>query len=144
MEPALVVLDAFPNVLVAEMVKDRLGAEGIAAFVADENTGHLLAGVEAAMGGIRVLVAPEDLEPARGVLANLSHPLGSAVADLSEEELGVLAAEADTADTDGEAGVEPEPAARRERRLRLLFLLLGVGALAFLVIHVLLRARAAS
>jgi hypothetical protein len=119
------------------MVKDRLEAEGIEGFVEAENTAHVYAGVPAATGGgVRVLVPPESLDEARAVLANLSQPLGTAVPDLSEEELAVLAESARE-----EPAEELEPPARGERRLRLLFLLLGAAALAFVVVYVLVRAR---
>ena len=141
MKASLVLLDAFPSAVVAEMVKDRLEAEGIRAFVDSENAAHLFAGVEAVMGGVRVVVPPEQLEEARGVLANLSHPLGTAVPDLSEEELAVLAAESE-GETEGEAGTEAQPPARADRRLRLLFLVAGAGAVLVALLWVLVKAGA--
>jgi hypothetical protein len=136
MKSALVLLESFPSVVVAEMVADRLDAEGITAFVESEHTAHLFAGVEAVMGGVRVLVEAGDVEEARGVLANLSHPLGTAAPDLSEEELAVLAAAAEE-----EPAADPEPSGRGERRLRTLFLLIGAAVVAFVVVYVLVRSR---
>jgi hypothetical protein len=128
---AAVVLDAFPTVMVAEMVKDRLAVEGIDAFVADENMGSLYPGMEAFLGGIRVLVRPEDLERARDVLAHLSQPLGTSPEGLSEEELAVLASEAEAAPPEPPAGEEAQDRVRPVF-LTILVTLLLVG-LAWLV-----------
>ncbi len=140
MKSTLVVLDAFPNVVIAEMVKDRLDAEGIEAFVADENTAHLYAGLESLIGGVRVLVAPDALDGARDVLANLSQPLGSAPDDLTDEEFSVLAAKAEAEEpTPPAAPPTPEEEDLRERRLRRLFGLVGLVAVALLVVRTIVR-----
>ena len=135
MKSSLVLLDAFPSALIAEMVKDRLDAEGIPAFVDGANTAAVFAGAEAVVGGARVMVAPEDLEEARGVLANLSHPLGSATADLSEEELAVLAARATPEEA---ASVEEEPPGGG-RSLKLLLWIAGGLALFLVILRILRR-----
>jgi hypothetical protein len=123
------------------MVKDRLSAEGIDSFVADENAGHLLAGLETALGGIRVLVAPEALQNARDVLANLSQPLGTSPGELSEQELATLSEEAAGSEGSVGTGEVPEPDETRTRGLRLLFVLLGAAALAIAVVWILVKAR---
>jgi hypothetical protein len=120
---SLVVVGSYSNVIVAEMVKDRLAAEGLTAFVADENVGSNFPGLEGALGGIRVLVPREEEVVARGVLANLSHPLGTAEAFEEEGE------------PDEEDDVEPEETPRETpaeawARRRLIAVLVVIAAAA--------------
>src|SRR5262245_39397444 len=87
-----VVLATYPTVILAEMVKERLSAEGIDSFIADEAVGSTYPGLEHALGGIRLFVDDADLERSTAILVKLSSPLGTATADeMSDEDLAALA-----------------------------------------------------
>jgi hypothetical protein len=68
MNEDLVTVAAFPDVAEAELAKDRLELEGIRAFVIDAQTAGVMPYLTGASGGVRVQVAPADLERAREVL----------------------------------------------------------------------------
>lgn len=57
----------------AEMIRDRLDAAGIQAFVQGSETGRSLSYVGVALGGVRVQVASQDLEAARQILREDAH-----------------------------------------------------------------------
>jgi hypothetical protein len=65
----LVTVAAFADVAEAELARERLGLEGIRAFVIDGQTAGLMPFLTSATGGVRVQVEPRDLERAREVLA---------------------------------------------------------------------------
>lgn len=62
----------------AEMVRDRLEAAGIQAFVQGSETGRSLSYIGVALGGVRVQVAEQDMEAARHVLAEDEHQRATA------------------------------------------------------------------
>jgi hypothetical protein len=118
-EPVLIA--SYPDTITADLVKGRLEAEGVSAFVADENTATSLSGIQAALGGVRLYVAAGDAEAAREVIANLSYPLGTAAATLLEAEVEEAAAE---------PVPSPEPASAEDRAsARLLWVVVAVVAL---------------
>lgn len=61
----------------AHFIRSVLEGAGIEAFIPDEHTVGVHPGLTPAIGGVRVLVRPEDAEAAREVLASVSdHPNG--------------------------------------------------------------------
>ncbi len=64
----LVTVASFPDVAEAELTKDRLALEGVRAFVIDAQAAGVMPYLAGAMGGIRVQVAPEDVERAKEIL----------------------------------------------------------------------------
>jgi hypothetical protein len=64
----LITVATFPDVPQAELARERLGLEGIQAFVFDEQTGAVMPYMVGSMGGIRLQVAPGDAEKAREIL----------------------------------------------------------------------------
>jgi hypothetical protein len=70
MEDELVTIARFPDTAEAELAKERLGLDGIRAFVIDEATVGVMPFMANAIGGIRVQVAPEDAERAREILGS--------------------------------------------------------------------------
>jgi hypothetical protein len=67
-EPDLVTVATFPDVAEAELARERLGLEGIRAFVIDAQSAGVMPFMTGAMGGVRVQVEPKDLERAREIL----------------------------------------------------------------------------
>ncbi|HET6440264.1 MAG TPA: DUF2007 domain-containing protein [Anaeromyxobacter sp.] len=65
----LVAIASFENLSQAEVARSVLAAEGISVVVRDEPLASLLPPVAMANGGLTLLVAPEDAERAREVLA---------------------------------------------------------------------------
>jgi hypothetical protein len=68
MNDDLVTVASFPDVAEAELAKERLELEGIRAFVIDAQTVGVMPYLVGSSGGVRVQVAPADLERAREVL----------------------------------------------------------------------------
>jgi hypothetical protein len=66
----LVPVATFDHLSEAEVARSLLGAEGIAAVMKDEPLATLLPPVAVANGGLTLLVAPDELERAREVLAH--------------------------------------------------------------------------
>jgi hypothetical protein len=66
----LVTVAAFPDVSEAELARDRLGLEGIRAFVVSGQTGTIMPFLTASTGGVRVQVAHEDAVRAKEILAS--------------------------------------------------------------------------
>jgi hypothetical protein len=67
-EPDLVTVATFPDVAEAELARERLGLEGVRAFVIDAQTAGVMPYLAGAMGGVRVQVEPKDLDRAREIL----------------------------------------------------------------------------
>lgn len=76
----LVPVASFENLSQAEMARTLLEAEGIEVVVQDRPLASLLPPVALANGGLALLVAPEELERAREVLAEPDVPEGEALA----------------------------------------------------------------
>lgn len=72
-----VVVESFSDKSFAEAAADLLAGEGIDAFIVADDAGGLLPNLDFARG-VRVLVAPEDLERAAAILAPVDEPDGSA------------------------------------------------------------------
>jgi hypothetical protein len=64
----LVTVAAFPDASEAELARERLELEGIAAFVIGAQTAGVMPFLTGPTGGVRVQVAPRDVERAREVL----------------------------------------------------------------------------
>ena len=64
----LVTVATFPDVSEAELARDRLQLEGVRAFVADAQSIGVMPYL-GATSGVRVQVAPADLEKAREILS---------------------------------------------------------------------------
>lgn len=64
----LVVVTTFADVPQAELACERLILEGIQAFVFDQQTGGVMPYAVGVLGGIRLEVAPGDVERAREIL----------------------------------------------------------------------------
>jgi hypothetical protein len=64
----LVTVATFPDVAEAQLAMERLGLEGILAFVIDAQTAGVMPFLTSATGGVRVQVAPKDEVRAREVL----------------------------------------------------------------------------
>jgi len=65
----LVAIASFENLSQAEVARSVLGAEGISVVIRDEPLASLLPPLAMANGGLTLLVAEEDAERAREVLA---------------------------------------------------------------------------
>jgi hypothetical protein len=65
----LVTVASFPDVAEAELARERLGLEGIRAFVIDEQTAGVMPYLTGSTG-VRVQVVAKDLERAREILAS--------------------------------------------------------------------------
>lgn len=66
--PDLVTVARFPDAPEADLARERLAFEGIRAFVFDEQRDAVIPFTIASTGGIRLQVAPEDVERAREIL----------------------------------------------------------------------------
>lgn len=75
----LVAVASFENLSEAEVARTLLEAEGIEAVVQDQPLASLLPPVALANGGLVLLVAPDELERAREVLAEPDVPEGEAL-----------------------------------------------------------------
>ena len=64
----LVTVATFPDVAQADLARERLELEGIRAFVLDQQTGGVMPFMVSSIGGIRLQVAPGDVERAREAL----------------------------------------------------------------------------
>jgi hypothetical protein len=64
----LVTVAAFPDGAEAELAKERLELEGIPAFVIGAQTAGVMPFLTGPTGGVRLQVAPADVERAREVL----------------------------------------------------------------------------
>lgn len=70
--PSLRVVATFLQVMEANAWRARLEAEGIPAFVADEQVGSIFGGFDAYVtGGVRLLVPEPEFERARSVLEEM-------------------------------------------------------------------------
>ena len=65
----LVAIASFENLSQAEVAKSVLAAEGISVVIRDQPLASLLPPVAMANGGLTLLVAPDEAERAREVLA---------------------------------------------------------------------------
>jgi hypothetical protein len=65
----LVTVASFPDVAEAELARERLETEGIRAFVVGAQTAGVMPYLASASGGVRVQVAPKDIERATEILA---------------------------------------------------------------------------
>lgn len=70
MDNDLVTVASFPDVPEAELARERLGLEGIRAFVIDGQTAGVMPFVTSLTGGIHVQVDPKDAEKAREILGS--------------------------------------------------------------------------
>ena len=95
----LVTLATFQTSTEAGFIRNLLAAEGIHAFLADETTVGMMWHLNTAMGGIKLLVAPADIDRANEILA--AHRRN--VEDLSDD---ALASEALSAPPDGDSDSE--------------------------------------
>ena len=68
------VVAAFDSLMIAELVRGRLEASGIAARLEDANTVSVASHLALAIGGVKVVVARSDLDAAR-TLINTPSPL---------------------------------------------------------------------
>jgi hypothetical protein len=66
----LVTVRTYADVAEAELAKERLELEGIAAFVLDAQTAGVMPFLTSSTGGVRVQVAPQDEARAREVLGS--------------------------------------------------------------------------
>ena len=66
----LVTVASFPDSAEAELARERLELEGIAAFVIGSQTAGVMPFLTGPTGGVLVQVAPGDEERAREVLGN--------------------------------------------------------------------------
>ena len=64
----LVTVAAFPDTAEAELAKERLGLEGITAFVIGGQTAGVMPFLTGPTGGVRLQVSPGDAERAREIL----------------------------------------------------------------------------
>ncbi len=64
----LVTVATYPDTAEALLAKERLELEGVRAFVIDAQTAGVMPYLTSSTGGVRVQVAPADLEKAREVL----------------------------------------------------------------------------
>jgi hypothetical protein len=64
----LVTVAAFPDAAEAELAKERLGLEGIEAFVIGGQTAGVMPFLTGPTGGVRLQVSPRDADRAREVL----------------------------------------------------------------------------
>jgi hypothetical protein len=67
----LVTVATFADVSEAELAKERLGLEGVRAFVIGAQTAGVMPFLTPATGGVHVQVSPGDLQTAREVLGIL-------------------------------------------------------------------------
>jgi hypothetical protein len=70
-EPDLVTVATFPDAPLAQLARERLELEGIAAFVADAMTAGVMPFLTSATGGVRVQVKADDAERAREILGTV-------------------------------------------------------------------------
>jgi hypothetical protein len=89
----LVPVASFENLSEAEVARNLLEAEGIAAVLQDQPLASLLPPIAAANGGLSLLVAPDAYERAREVLAEPDDT--DAAADRDAEALSVPEASGD-------------------------------------------------
>jgi hypothetical protein len=66
----LVTVASFADVAEAELARERLELEGIAAFVIDAQTAGVMPYLTSSTGGVRVQVGPPDVERAREILSD--------------------------------------------------------------------------
>jgi hypothetical protein len=64
----LMTVASFSDVAEAELAKDRLGLEGIRAFVIDAQTVGVMPFLTGSTGGVRLQVGQQDVERAREIL----------------------------------------------------------------------------
>jgi hypothetical protein len=64
----LVTIVTYPDTAEALLAKERLELEGVRAFVIDAQTAGVMPYLTSSTGGVRVQVAPEDLQKAREIL----------------------------------------------------------------------------
>jgi hypothetical protein len=64
----LVTVASFADVAEAELARERLGLEGIRAFVLDAQTAGIMPFLASATGGVRVQVEPKDASRAKEIL----------------------------------------------------------------------------
>ena len=85
--PELVTIAAAPSVLNANIIVTTLEAEGITAFIPDENTSTILSHMNFAINpyGIRVVVSADDVEAAAEILGH-TRPAGESDSDGEEAE----------------------------------------------------------
>lgn len=65
----LVTVATFPDVVQADLARERLALEGIRAFVIDEQTAGVMPFLTGSTG-VRVQVEPKDVEQAREILSS--------------------------------------------------------------------------
>ena len=68
--PILITVASFLDTAEAELAKERLELEGIAAFVIGAQTAGVMPFLTGPTGGVRLQVAPRDVERAREVLGD--------------------------------------------------------------------------
>lgn len=68
MAEKLVVIRRFRDLIEAELAKGKLKSAGISSFIADENIVRMDWFYSNAIGGLRLLVEPEDAEAAHAIL----------------------------------------------------------------------------
>ena len=86
MSEPLVTVATFPNPVEAQIARNALADEGIAAYLADAETVGMLWHVGTALGGVKVQVAEADLERARRVLEAPAERADRAVSDYDLED----------------------------------------------------------
>jgi hypothetical protein len=64
----LLTVASFPDVAEAELARERLENEGIRAFVVGAQTAGVMPYLVNALGGVRLQVAPKDIERAKEIL----------------------------------------------------------------------------
>ena len=64
----LVTVAAFPDTAEAELARERLGLEGIEAFVIGAQTAGVMPFLTGPTGGVRLQVSPLDADRAREIL----------------------------------------------------------------------------
>ena len=69
MENKLITIATFPDALKAQIMRGRLEAEGIPAFIADEHTITNQPYLYMAYGGVRLQVAEQDRDRAQAILS---------------------------------------------------------------------------
>ncbi len=67
--PELVTVATFPDVAEAQLAQERLGSEGIRAFVIDAQTAGVMPFLTGSTGGVRLQVSAEKAAQAREILA---------------------------------------------------------------------------
>jgi Putative prokaryotic signal transducing protein len=64
----LMTVASFSDVAEAELAKERLGLEGVVAFVIDAQTAGVMPFLTGSTGGVRLQVGHADVEKAREIL----------------------------------------------------------------------------